>query len=331
MDFLEGPLAAIGLTPGDGWWAIIVAAALLLLLLWLLRTLAKRGPRIGSRKGAQSRLAVVDAAIVTEGRGGEGRRLVLVRRDDVEHLLMIGGATDLVIESDIGGERKSAAMSAPTSLSAAESGVASSPTPSRPRVVAQDPDPAPRIAPSPPKGPPVAAKAEPQQAPRIERVPPSEPVAPPPAPTAPPVAAAPARQEPRFGNGQATPPPQTESPIGRPDVLSTAAGLGTGAVGMLRTVSASDGDTGWQATEVPTSPPPPSQPVEKKEISVADPVLEVVPSDPAVEESAPSQEPSVMPVAPPIQQPEEPSSRDDLRAEMDELLRSMRGNPPRET
>ena len=48
------------------------------------------------RRGRQPRLAVIDAATV-DGR----RRLVLIRRDNVEHLLMIGGPTDLVVEPNI--------------------------------------------------------------------------------------------------------------------------------------------------------------------------------------------------------------------------------------
>lgn len=43
-----------------------------------------------------SRLAVVDAAIVDHQ-----RKLVLVRRDDVEHLILIGGPTDVVVEQNI--------------------------------------------------------------------------------------------------------------------------------------------------------------------------------------------------------------------------------------
>ena len=43
----------------------------------------------------------------------DGRqRLVLVRRDNVEHLLLIGGPTDVVIEPNI--DRTAAAASAPT-------------------------------------------------------------------------------------------------------------------------------------------------------------------------------------------------------------------------
>lgn len=47
-------------------------------------------------KSGQKRLAVT-AAIALDGR----RRLVLVRRDDVEHLLLIGGPADLVVENGI--------------------------------------------------------------------------------------------------------------------------------------------------------------------------------------------------------------------------------------
>src|SRR5882757_2590550 len=41
-------------------------------------------------------LAVVDVAVV-DGR----RRLILIRRDNTEHLMMIGGPNDLVIEANI--------------------------------------------------------------------------------------------------------------------------------------------------------------------------------------------------------------------------------------
>ncbi len=38
------------------------------------------------------------------------RRLMLVRRDDREHLLLIGGERDLVVEEDIGKDRRFAAL-----------------------------------------------------------------------------------------------------------------------------------------------------------------------------------------------------------------------------
>jgi len=47
-------------------------------------------------RGRQPRLAVIDHASVDAR-----RRLILVRRDNVEHLIMIGGPTDVVVESTI--------------------------------------------------------------------------------------------------------------------------------------------------------------------------------------------------------------------------------------
>ncbi|TCM58912.1 flagellar biosynthesis protein FliO [Rhizobium sp. PP-F2F-G48] len=79
--------------------AVAVAAGLLLLVavLWFMRNRAS-SPFIRGGKNRLPRLAVLDAAAVDTR-----RRLVLVRRDDVEHLIMIGGPTDIVIESRIVG------------------------------------------------------------------------------------------------------------------------------------------------------------------------------------------------------------------------------------
>jgi flagellar protein FliO/FliZ len=65
-------------------------------LLW--RKFFGTGPLnpLGSR-GRQPRLAVIDATAVDAR-----RRLILIKRDNVEHLLMIGGPTDIVVESNIG-------------------------------------------------------------------------------------------------------------------------------------------------------------------------------------------------------------------------------------
>ncbi len=51
----------------------------------------------GRQENRQPRLQVLDATAVDAR-----RRLVLVRRDNVEHLVMIGGPTVIVIESGIG-------------------------------------------------------------------------------------------------------------------------------------------------------------------------------------------------------------------------------------
>ena len=75
--------------------AFLVVLALIGLTAWLVRRFGAN--RLGgAARGRQPRLAVIDAATV-DGR----RRLVLIRRDNVEHLLMIGGPTDVVVEPNI--------------------------------------------------------------------------------------------------------------------------------------------------------------------------------------------------------------------------------------
>jgi hypothetical protein len=75
--------------------AFLVVLALIGLTAWLVRRFGAN--RLGgAARGRQPRLAVIDAATI-DGR----RRLVLIRRDNVEHLLLIGGPTDVVVEPNI--------------------------------------------------------------------------------------------------------------------------------------------------------------------------------------------------------------------------------------
>ena len=78
---------------------VSLALLCLFIVLWLLRNRAP-SPFVRGGRNRQPRLQVLDAAAVDAR-----RRLVLVRRDNVEHLVMIGGPTDIVIESGIGDER----------------------------------------------------------------------------------------------------------------------------------------------------------------------------------------------------------------------------------
>src|SRR3954465_5689411 len=77
-------------------FAFVAVLGLIGLAAWLVRRFA--GNRLGAstNRGRMPRLAVIDAAAV-DGR----RRLVLVRRDNVEHLLMIGGPSPIVVEPNI--------------------------------------------------------------------------------------------------------------------------------------------------------------------------------------------------------------------------------------
>jgi flagellar protein FliO/FliZ len=63
---------------------------------WGLRRFTSGRLGNASTRGRQPRLGVIDYASVDAR-----RRLILVRRDNVEHLLMIGGPTDVVVEANI--------------------------------------------------------------------------------------------------------------------------------------------------------------------------------------------------------------------------------------
>jgi hypothetical protein len=74
----------------------VAVLALIGVVAWLIRRFASNRLGTNTNRGRMPRLAVIDAAAV-DGR----RRLMLVRRDNVEHLLMIGGPTDIVVEPNI--------------------------------------------------------------------------------------------------------------------------------------------------------------------------------------------------------------------------------------
>jgi hypothetical protein len=76
--------------------AFVVVLALIAVTAWLVRRFGSGRLTSASGRGRQPRLAVIDAAAVDAR-----RKLILVRRDNVEHLVMIGGPTDVVIEPNI--------------------------------------------------------------------------------------------------------------------------------------------------------------------------------------------------------------------------------------
>jgi hypothetical protein len=73
--------------------AILVAALLILLIF---RLAFGRKLNMSGGRARQPRLGVVDAFDLDRQ-----RQLVIIRRDNVEHLIMIGGPNDIVIESEI--------------------------------------------------------------------------------------------------------------------------------------------------------------------------------------------------------------------------------------
>jgi len=77
--------------------ALLVVLGLIALTFWLIR---RFGPitftKTGVARGRQPRLALLESTTIDAR-----RRLVLIRRDNVEHLLLVGGLTDVVVEPNI--------------------------------------------------------------------------------------------------------------------------------------------------------------------------------------------------------------------------------------
>ncbi|TJV57581.1 MAG: hypothetical protein E5X80_29905, partial [Mesorhizobium sp.] len=92
LDSVAGPgyVAAILWT-----FAALVLLVVVLLVIKVVRNLTF-GTFVAGGRNRKTRLAVMDATAVDSH-----RRLVLVRRDDIEHLILIGGPTDVVVERDI--------------------------------------------------------------------------------------------------------------------------------------------------------------------------------------------------------------------------------------
>ncbi len=130
-----------------------------------------------SARGRQPRLAVIEAGAV-DGR----RRLVLIRRDNVEHLLMIGGPTDIVVEQNIVRGQREAAQ--PRSPAVTEPLPRALPLGDNATTWPLAPEPGPRPRPVMPED-------------TLQWNMPAEPVAPPPPPPAPSLAPAPAARRQR--------------------------------------------------------------------------------------------------------------------------------------
>lgn len=192
---IAGPQYATGLM-----WTIaaLILLVILLVLARIIRNLTA-GTFVAGGRNRRTRLAVMDAAAVDNQ-----RRLVLVRRDDVEHLILIGGPTDVVVEQNI----------VPAGTRERNHRAAEEPVITEPRTQAPPRKPERQPAPEP------VVSAEPVQAQKPEPVVPMPP-APSPAPkqSAEPAAfhniapARPERNAPRPGNtlAPAEPAPQAEA------------------------------------------------------------------------------------------------------------------------
>ncbi len=75
--------------------ALIFVLSLIGLAAWLIKRFGVAG-RLMARTGRHSRLGIVEMAVVDAK-----RRLVLVRRDHREHLLLLGANSEIVVERNI--------------------------------------------------------------------------------------------------------------------------------------------------------------------------------------------------------------------------------------
>jgi hypothetical protein len=155
LDNVAGPgyVAAILWT-----FAALILLVVVLLVIKVVRNLTF-GTFVAGGRNRKTRLAVMDATAVDSH-----RRLVLVRRDDIEHLILIGGPTDVVVERDI-------RLAAPRRPALTGDGGQQQAAATRPRA----PQPAP--APAPARQAPPAAAPHPAPARPRSQTPPPRPTA----------------------------------------------------------------------------------------------------------------------------------------------------------
>ncbi|MBZ9756655.1 flagellar biosynthetic protein FliO [Mesorhizobium sp. ESP6-5] len=199
LDSVAGPGYAAALL----WtFAALILLVIVLIIVRLVRNLTF-GTFVAGGRNRKTRLAVMDATAVDSH-----RRLVLVRRDDIEHLLLIGGPTDVVVERDI----RLAAPRRPALTG--DGGLQPVPAAAAPAAKPRSPQPAP-VPPRQAPAPQPVAMAQPAR---------QRPAAPPPAPAPAPKPAAQTYQStnvtplPAYGSANVnaarhTPPPPTQDSI----------------------------------------------------------------------------------------------------------------------
>ncbi|MGV3650827.1 MAG: FliO/MopB family protein [Devosia sp.] len=98
MQFLTSLFGGSGNALVTTVFALAIVLVLIVLGLWGLKFISRVSAGMG--RGRNRRLHVIDTVAVDTR-----RRLVIIRRDNVEHLLLTGGPQDLVIETGIAVDR----------------------------------------------------------------------------------------------------------------------------------------------------------------------------------------------------------------------------------
>lgn len=94
MQFMTSLFGGSAGTLLNAGFSLGIVLVLIVLAVWALKAFNRAGENM--TRGKQRRLVVVDSASV-DGK----RKVMIIRRDNVEHLIMTGGPQDLVIESGI--------------------------------------------------------------------------------------------------------------------------------------------------------------------------------------------------------------------------------------
>lgn len=94
MNFLTSLIGGSGNTWLTAAFALGIVLVLVVLAVWLLKLVFNASGNIA--RGRNKRLAVVDSLALDPK-----RTLVIIRRDDIEHLILTGGSQDVVIETGI--------------------------------------------------------------------------------------------------------------------------------------------------------------------------------------------------------------------------------------
>ncbi|MCB9994161.1 MAG: flagellar biosynthetic protein FliO [Hyphomicrobiaceae bacterium] len=103
MGFLTSLFGGDGLNLWSVGLSLIIVLLLIVAAVWLLKVLFNATGRIG--RNSNKRLAIIDSIPVDSK-----RNLVLVRRDQVEHLLLVGGGQDVAVETGIPAEYAPSAL-----------------------------------------------------------------------------------------------------------------------------------------------------------------------------------------------------------------------------
>ncbi len=88
--------------------ALVFVLSLIGVLAWVARRYGFGGGRPGPRNRRDRRLEIIETRVI-DGK----RRLVLLRRDHVEHLVLMGPTSEIVIEQGIAGQTEFSAVRGP--------------------------------------------------------------------------------------------------------------------------------------------------------------------------------------------------------------------------